>query len=184
MGLSIGTYLMIGQFAFSALSTFSQIGSANASFAAEQQAADANFELNQAEAQRQQVEANRIAAEDKSDIVRRADAELSTIRAQVGDIGAGNTSLIRALVEVGGVEGLDLSRIEANRLGRVGQLQAAKKSGAQVYANTITKARNIQTSTIYGAKLGFIGSGLQIGASAYDRSIREEIAQNKRTDTR
>lgn len=184
MGLSEATMLAIGSIAMSGVSAFVQIQNAKANAKATAEAARQTFEAQDAELTRQQKEANRVAAEEKSDVIRRADAELGTIRAAAGGMGASGTSFLRLVNEVGAVEGMDLGRVASNRKGHSEALQAQKRAARQGQINTTTQAYNRAKSEITSAALGFVTSGLQIASTAYYRSKRSETDKNKRKKKR
>jgi type II secretory pathway pseudopilin PulG len=85
--------IAVAGLALSAVSTFAQMRSASDAAQGEMDAAAATAKLQMAEATRQQEETNRVATEDKSDVIRRANYELGTIRATASELGAGGTSL-------------------------------------------------------------------------------------------
>lgn len=182
MGLeTVGIGLAIGSLLVSGISSFVGMAQAGAQADAAAAAAEANFEREQEELTRQQRETNRIAREEKSDVIRKADQQLGTIRAAAGEAGASATSMVRMLVELGGAEGTDLSRIERNRENRVEALQSSKKASAQGYTNTVTRAYNEAQSRQIDSILGFVGSGLQIGSSYYAAQQQLELARNTQT---
>lgn len=173
--------LAIAGLALSAVSSFASIGQAQAQAGAAKKAAAANYQLQSEELTRRQKEENRLAAEKKSDVIRKADQQLGAVRTAQAEMGASPVSFMRLFSEVGGVEGLDLSRIEGNRKNTIEALQAGKKAAGQEYANTITSANNQYKAAVTSAALGFVSSGLQIGADYHSATTAEEIARNTRT---
>lgn len=178
MGLDPATITVAG-LVLSAVTSFAGIAQANASAKAQAKAQEQNLAFKQEEATRQQRRVNEIAKEKKSDVIRRAESELGTVRAMVGDVGGGGNSLVRLLGEIGATEGLDLSRIEGNRSEDIESLQASKKSASLEYSNNLATIYSQKQAAITGEVFGFIGSGLQIGASYYDRNVQKEILENK-----
>ena len=179
MGIDPFTALAIGSLALSGVTMFAQQSQAKAAAAAEQAAAERNFALRNEELTRQQVETNRIAMEDRSDIIRRANQELGAIRVASGEVGASQSSFVRMVAELGATEGIDLSRIESNRKNQVASQQASKRSAAVDYSNTVTRARNEYKSAVTNSVLGFVGSGLQIGGSYYRGRAAQQAATNR-----
>jgi HAMP domain-containing protein len=171
--------MMGAQIALSAVSSFAQASQAKKQAHATADAARDSANLRMSELTRQQEETNRVAREDRSDIMRRADQELGAIRVAAGEVGATDSSFARMVQELGYVEGLDLSRIESNRKARIDALQSAKTSTRQDYLNTTTQAFNQAKAATTNAILGFVGSALQIGASYNRQSRIEEIYRNR-----
>ena len=139
-----------------------QIDQAQKTAKAQTKAAEANLRLAEAEGTRQRKEVTRLDQEAKSDIVRRADAELGAILAQEGEFGASPSSFARLTQEVSFLEGIDLSRTDSNRESRLGSIDSQIASAQQGATNSINFARNAEKSAITGAVLGFVGSSLQI----------------------
>lgn len=172
--------LAAGSLALSAVTAFTGTQRARANAEAEADAAAQEFALQQTELTRQQREAQGIAQEERSDVVRRANQELGTLRAMTGEMGASPNAFARMVAELGGAEGIDLARINRNRDNRVSALQASKDSSSQQYTNRATAAYNQGKSQITSSVLGFVGSGLQIGAGYQARQQDLEIARNQR----
>lgn len=177
MSITAGTALLIGSLAMSAVSTFVGIRNARSQAKAQQEAARNTAIAQIREAGRQQVQVNKSAQNDKSDVIRKAEQQLGTLR--VAGAAAGDTSLVRMFAEVGATEGLDLGRIEANRQGTIDALEARKNNAAQGYIDTSTIAYNRATSEITSNVLGFVGSGLKIGAGYYARQEELDILRHK-----
>ncbi len=175
------TFLTIGKLIFSGVSAIVSARQAqqqaDAQFAAQLQ----NFNNQQTELTRQQTEANRIAEEEKSDTVRRANQELGSIRVAAGEQGASESSALRIANELFFVEGLDLSRTEKNRLNRVTSLQSSKDSSRQGQQNIITQSFNEASRTLTSSVLGFFGSGLQILGDVDKRNREADRRRNRRT---
>ena len=182
MGLE--TALAVGGLALGAVSAGTQTFMSSQHAAAQADAAKLNFDFRNAELTRQQSEINRVAEEDKSDIVRQAEQALGAIRVAASEVGAtGSTSFMRMLAEVGAAEGRDLSRIERNRKESVASVQASKRAAAVSGQNVVRQAQNEQTAGIVDATLGFIGTGLQIGTGYHRRRVDLELAKNRKTVT-
>lgn len=182
MGIGTMALLAIGSGVLAGVSAFAQAGQAKAMARAEEEAAQQQWQLQQEELTRQQREAQETAAEERSDVVRRASRELGTIRAMAGDMGASSGAFARMVAELGGSEGIDLARINRNRDNRVDSLQASKKGSSQEYTNRVTYARNQASAAKTNAVLGFAGSALQIGSGYYQRQQELNILQNRRVN--
>jgi hypothetical protein len=173
------TAVAVGSLVLGAVSTFSQLGAASRAAQGEIDAAAKNAALQQTEATRQQEETNRTAVEDKSDVIRRANYELGTIRATAGELGAGGSSLGRLATELGTVTGTDLARIEGNRQGAINSLQSQKVAARQGALNTISSSYNSFKAQRTSAILGFAGTALQIGGQYYKDQRALELQKNR-----
>lgn len=171
--------LAVGSLALSGVSAVAQIRQADAIYEATQSAAQTNLQLQQQELLRQAQEVDEIAAEQMSDRIRAANRELGTLRAAFGEGNANLQTFARLVGDLAYYEGLDLSRIESNRKGKLGQLRAADDRARQEYVNTITGAKMERKATKTGALLGFAGSALQIGSDYYFRQQYLDLAKNK-----
>ncbi len=183
-GITTGTALAIASVAsvaVAAAGTVMQIQQSKSAAKAAGRAAEANFNAQNAELTRQQNETNRLAAQDKSDVVRRADAELGTLRVAGAEAGASNSSFLRMVNELGYVEGTDLSRIEGNRKASNDSLQSAKEAAKAGAQNQATLAYNQSQSNISQAAIGFAGTALQIGTNYVSNKAMLANATNKRT---
>lgn len=169
------------QIGFSALNAAVRQSQAKKFARATEKAARANAALQIAELTRQQEEVNRLAGEEVSDTIRRANQELGALRAVAGDAALSGSSFQRLVVELGAVEGLDLSRIEMNRINRLEALQSAKKKARQDYINIVKQAYNNARAEQLDAAFDFIGDIFQISMSQIGRQQEIESAQN-RTD--
>lgn len=134
-----------------------------------------------AEADRQQAETNRAANEQKSDRMRQAEADIARARVASAE---GFGSLTREVAELGYLEGVDLSRIEANRAGQVNALQSRKNAaalGASVAQDNANRTADAAPTSVL---LNSIGAGVQIGARQeyYDQAV--ERAKNKSGEPR
>ena len=176
MGLETMAIISIGMSAIGAVSSFVQAGQdADAAAAAAQQ----QNAFNQAEFSRQQQENIRVADEQKGDIVRAADQEIGSIRSMAWEVGATDNALFRTVSEVGGLEGLDLSRTEGNLKADNDALQARKSASAFTATDTIRTAQNRATSAKTGAILGFVGTGLSIAQRDLDNQRLLKAATNR-----
>jgi hypothetical protein len=114
-------------------------------------------EAEQEELRRQQEENNRIAAEEASDRAIEADkAAASAIAAMEAIGGFGSANDDRLQMEIAGVKGLDLARIEGNRTARNAALKASQQA-----------VRTQAKSTIQQNNSAFLGSALSAGSSFF-----------------
>lgn len=158
---------------------------ASASYQAKQQAKLSKMEMDaysannaraQAEYTRQQEETNRGAAEQKSDRMRAADADLAMIRvASAEGFGMG----ARFTAEAGYLLGVDLSRIEANREGKVGAIQSQKGASFVAAQGGIQSAKNKSAAANDAFILKSIGSGVQIAGQYESNAKLDELLKNK-----
>lgn len=170
----------IAMIAVSTVGSFVQAGMQSRAASAQAEAAAQTAQLAIEEQTRQQAEQNRISAEEKGDRARQADAELATLRVIAGERGGLQTNTyMRQVQELGFFEGLDLSRIEANRRAKIAAMQANKEAARQGAVNSIIEAENVQQSALIGATLNALGSGLQIGADSYAQRRYEDILRNR-----
>ncbi len=139
--------------------------------AAEAEAARQRAEAEYAEANRQIAEAQDKELEDKSDIIREANEQLGTLRA--GETALTEGSLGNVFFEQGYAHSADLVRIteQTDKLVAAGRSQKAASS--QGFTNAVTIAQNNMRNDIMRANaastaavMGFVSSGLQIGAGA------------------
>ena len=155
---------------------FGALGTIQGNLAAADQAKDQIKEN-----ERQQKRISEIAAEKKSDRAREADQALGSMFAAHADTGAGLSTIGRAAGAIGGVEGLDIGRIESNRAEQVAAKRAetisiVKGTRAQIVGNTLSffsKSAGTAASAIGGGpaksapKTGFErGSGPSGGSEA------------------
>jgi hypothetical protein len=171
--------IAVASLALSAVSTFAQARASSEAAQGEMDAAAATAKLQMAEATRQQEETNRVATEDKSDVIRRANYELGTIRVTASELGAGGSSLSRLATELGAVKGTDLGRIESNRAGSVAALQSQKVAARQGAQNIISSAYQSAKAQRTAAVLGFAGTALSIGGGYYKDQAMLEAQKNK-----
>jgi hypothetical protein len=152
--------------AVTAVSAFAQAGMQSA-------AANSQAKAQIAESTRQQTEVNKQANQQKGDRARQADEQLGTLRVLAGERGQGGTSTyFRQTLDLGYTEGLDLSRIEANRQAKVDSLQADKKNAA-------SQAKSTSNNAFICAGLSTVGAGLQIGGQMYQQQTIEDAYRNQ-----
>lgn len=166
------TFFAAASFLVSAVGAKSQ-----ASAAASQARAQADqARLQIAEFDRQQDEVEAIAAEKKSDRVRAADKEIGSIVASLSEVGAlGTVNELRFVQEAGFLEGLDVARIESNRRREVAGLEASKEAAAGGARASIGLAK----TRTQAAAIQFLGSGLSIGADAFQKKQQLKLAKDK-----
>lgn len=121
-----------------------------------------------AENTRLEAENNRIADEQKSDVVRKAEGELGTIRVAAAELGMSDASLTGAYAQQGYAIGMDLSRLEKNRSSQEQALQAQKLAGAMGTQASVTATWNQASNSNTQAIGSMIGSALSIGGKVYD----------------
>ena len=179
MGLdpSILTAISIGT---SVLTGGAQIMMAQSAAQAQAEAANRNTEAAYRELGIRQQEAIDKASQEKSDRAAQADRELAAIRVAMGESGGlGTVTAYRTAVEAGASEGLDISRIEANRDREIAALQRSKEAAQMTGQNTASAAaRSAQNAAISGV-MNIAGSGLQI-YSGYRRDQAMIEAQKQR----
>lgn len=173
--------LAVGGLLLSAVSTVSSIASANSAARGQARAAQETARLQVEEYRRQQSEVNRTSSEQKSDVIRQANRELGALRVTAASAGASGGSFLNLVSEIGAIEGTNLSRLEANRKGQVGALEAAKSAAVSGASQAAALARNQARVSNIGSLLSFAGSGLQIGADYNFRQTQLDLAQNPRT---
>lgn len=124
----------------------------------QQKSAEAAARRQQDELKRQQRRADLVAQEQKSDKAREADREIGAIMAAAADNGSSGAAIARMVGDVGGIEGLDVARIESNRA----EGQAARHAeGISINANI--RARRTQYKY---EQFGRIVSGVKSAASS------------------
>ncbi len=126
----------------------------------------------QKQAYQQEVELNKIAASEASDAVDRADkraAEAMAAMEAMGGFGSYNDE--RLQLEMAGLKGLDLARIESNRSRQAAQLYAARKSLANSAVNSTVKG----IGQVAGSVANYYG---QMGLLKELRAGRDEELAN------
>lgn len=154
--------------ALGAVQTFVSIGQSRSAAKAQAKAAARQSAAVDAEMSRRQREALDVEADQRSEVVRRADRELGAIRAAGAELGATSTAISRMVVELGAAEGLDLSRIRRNTKSAVESLQASK-TGAHLEATSqVEAAQRAHKANVTSSVFGFVGHGLSLVGS-YNR---------------
>ena len=151
-----GIELAAGAALFSA-ATSAGMGFLSASNQAE--AENRQYELYDQEQLRLQEENNRIAQEAVTDRVRETNQQLGSIRAAAGELGGGLDAFV---IEAGALEGLDLGRIEANRLNQEESLQAAKRSGRSTTLANIQQGYDAAVGNAVNQGFKATGAGIQL----------------------
>ena len=160
MGLDPLTLTSIG---VSALMGGAQIAMAQQQASAQAEAAANNAAAAYNELGIRQQEAVDKAAEAKSDRAAQADRELATLRVVAGEgFGLGTVNFARQVGEVGAMEGIDVSRIEANRDREIAALQRSKEAAATGARSAMKSAEMTGTNGAISGGLGIASSGLQI----------------------
>lgn len=129
----------------------------------EAKAASRNAQAQIDEIQRQEIEVNKVAEEEKGDRARLADRELGELRVFASERGGLQTnSHIRNVQETGFFEGQDISRIEGNRSSHIQSLEAGKRAAKQGAQNAARQAVASSRNALIGGLLGGVQDGLQI----------------------
>lgn len=155
--------------------------------AADQQAADQKAALAKqtaatyTEVDRQEREVSRVAAEQSSDRVRAADAELASARVASLERGSSGSTMMAIARQIGYLEGADLSRIETNRQSNIAAGEAQKVSAKNGYFEGVNIANNQKSVATTSAWLGAVGSGLSIAGNYFNNQQQLNAAQNLRT---
>ena len=131
----------------------------------------------QNELTRQQGEVNDQAREARSDRIRQAEADLARARVSAAE-GFGN--LHREIAELGYVEGLDLSRIEGNRAGKIAALQADKNT---VVRNSTAQRDSAQRQSDSALMLGLMQAG-SAGVQIYSHQKYLDAAEKRAQNTK
>ena len=177
MGLETATLLAIGTFALASAGTFVAISQQAKSAKHNAEAAATAAQMRDEELSRQQKQINEAAQEKKSDTVRHAEQMLGALNVANAENGLSTSTFDRMIAEIGYAEGIDLSRVERNRNDSITALQAQKRAGSFSAGSSIeAEALKMQNAGLGGA-LSVVGSGLQIGSSAYYRQERLDAAE-------
>lgn len=115
------------------------------------------------ELERQERRERTIAREKKSDRAREADIALGTLMATHADTGATGAAIARGAGAIGGIEGLDIARIESNRRERAAAI------------------RSQQISVVKGARNKILGSTISFFASSAGQVASFKNAQTAKT---
>jgi hypothetical protein len=152
--ISIGTSVVTGG---------AQIMMAQQQAAAAAEAANRNTQAAYAELNARQQDAVDKASQDKSDRAKQADRELAALRVAMGETGGlGTVTSTRLAGEVGAIEGMDISRIEANRDREINALQRSKEAARINGMNAIKSAQTSANNQSISAVMNVASSGLQI----------------------
>lgn len=154
--------------AAAAASTAMSIQSNKESAEANMKAQAEQARLNAVEARRQQMEINKQAHDDKSDVIRKAEADLGTLRAVSGGMGASASSFTRLLMDISGSEGRDITRVERNRQAHIDALQADAEAGRAASVNNIRSIRDDANNKRTQAYVGLASTVLTRGVSVYE----------------
>lgn len=164
MALVTTTILAIAAVALAAAGTGMAVKQSMDSADAASDAAKEQNEYALAEGERQQKEIYEVTREQKSDVIRKADAQIGTLRTITGGT-AGDFS--RMVAGISGSEGRDLARIESNKRGQIAAVEAAKKASQVATLGNLRQITNQKKSAITKSAFNFAGSALQIGGGAY-----------------
>ena len=158
--MGISAILSVVSLAMGAMATSAQ----NKALEAQSQAAARQAEGEIREFDRQRDFANKKSAADKSARVREADRDHASMLVGMADMGGeGTTNEARLSSEVGFYEGLDIARLEGNRV-RQGESLKSKQVASK------NKALNIAAQNKAQAKVNtykFLSSAATTGASAF-----------------
>lgn len=161
--MGIETALMVGMVASAATAAVSTYG-------AVQQA-----KAEQDAAYQQEVELNKIAASEASDAALRADKKAAEAMAAMEAMGGfGSYNDTRLQLEMAGLKGLDLARIESNRSRQAAQLYAARKSLANQAVNATIKG----VGQMVGSVANYYGSMGLLDAQKTAQVAELENVQN------
>jgi hypothetical protein len=138
-----------------------QMAAANKAANQQQKAAEEAAVRKQEELARQQARADLVAQEEKSDAAREADIAIGTMLAGQADTGATVLGIARLAGGIGGIEGLDIARIESNR--QEGQF-ARNAEGTALNANVKSRAAATKAANT-GRFLSFVGNSASAVAS-------------------
>jgi phage terminase large subunit len=179
MGDPISTGLAIGQLAVTGVNAFVQKNQADRAADAAELAAQRQTKAVVGEVNRQQLEVNRIAAEQTSDRIRAANADLAAVRVAGMERGVSATTMAGLVRHVAYLEGADLSRIDKNRKANLEAGEAAKASAKNGFLESVAIADNQRNVATTSAILGTVGSGLAIGGNFYAQQQQLNTLQNR-----
>lgn len=180
MGAAVMPALAIGQAAVGVVGAMAQAGQASSQEAASNEAARKQTQAVYAEVARQQVEVNRVAAEQKSDRIRAANAELGAARNAAMERGVSGTTMSAITRHIAHLEGADLSRIEANREANIQAGEATKTNAKNGLIESVNIAANQRSAATTSAFMGAVGSGLSIAGNYYQNQQSLNSLQNNR----
>ena len=172
--------LAIAQAGIGVVGAITQQNQANQAASDQKDAASKQTQATYGEINRQQTEVNRIAAEQTSDRVRAANAELGSARVAAFERGVSGSTMSALTRNIAYLEGADLSRIESNRASNIASGEASKASAKNGYLETVTIANNQASAATTSAWLGAAGSGLQIAGNYFQNQSYLGSLQNKR----
>jgi hypothetical protein len=149
----------------------------------QQNAREAAAKRQNTELQRQRESNNRIAAAKKSDAARVADREIGSAIAVLGDRGGTEGTLGRKAGDIGGILGIDIARIEGNR---VEENESRRFSAISVNEEVKAAGRATNTEQVSnlvgffgkaaGAAAGGMGGGAAAGSGAMSSSSMQGFA--------
>lgn len=171
--------------AMSAVGGFLQYSAASAAAAAQERAAQLEYEESVRvsrdnyyrqidELNRQQEQADKASKEQKSDLTRKLEAEQAAMRVQLGEIGAlGTLAGERLENDQTAVYGTNIARIEGNRRETIDAIQQEKANAGMDRANAVNRAglqmaiqkadaRIQKTKAMVSAIGGVLNSGVSI----------------------
>lgn len=181
MAVATTTLLIAAMVAAAASAAYTGYAASEAA-AQQKKAADQKAQDQYAELTRQQAAVDDQAKNQKSDRMRQADQQLATLRVDFGEAGQGGTaSYDRMVNNISYVEGMDLSRVEANRTNDLENLQASKVAAQHGAQNDINLATMQAQNATVGAGLQFAGTALSLGTS-YNNS-QAQLAAIKKNGT-
>ncbi len=155
--------ILIASLAVSTAMSGASMLMANRAANEQQRAAEEAAVRQQEELKRQQDRADLVAQEEKSDIAREADRRIGEMLAFQADTGATTMGIARLAGDIGGIEGLDIARIESNR--KEGQF-ARNAEGVAINDNVIQRAKETRAANT-GRFLSFVGGTASSVASTF-----------------
>lgn len=167
--MSVPMVLAIASTAASVVGGFAQANAQAKAANAQAQANNESLRLAYAENTRQMNEVNRISTEQQSDRARAARRELSAIRAASAELGLSEASGTALVVESGYNEGVDIGRLDRNRLSEIAALNQASQSGFVKTRATNEQLAMGAKNAKRGALFNALGSGLSLGAKGYSQ---------------
>jgi hypothetical protein len=153
--------------------------SKNKALAAEQRARTEAGQRKADELARQQVRADEVSQEQKSDLANEMDIQLGRIQAAAGEGGRSNFTAAREAGAIGSTFGADFARVESNRLEGHRARAATETSIIEENNAAIKATKKKQTSNI----IGFFGSTLSSAASVKKWSSPSSTVPTSTIDT-
>lgn len=146
-----------------------------------QAAANATYAAAIRDLSRQSQEAIELGNEEKSDLIRQVDREMSTMRVAAVESGASVGMTERFATEIGFTEGLGLSRIDANTTRFLRSVDsAAERAGVDRDFAISTNANNLVAAR-RATNMNFLGSSLATVGSLYGKYAAQQVARNTST---